>query len=79
MLNLVVVPCIVTNVPGAPEAATLAGGKILRWTALPPTGGRGVLGVGMFFEALSIGNMLSRILGIITYDNTVLVTCHVDR
>lgn len=40
------VPAILTNIPGPPESAELAGSRILRWTALPPQGGRGTVAIG---------------------------------
>lgn len=41
------VPAILTNIPGPPESAELAGSRILRWTALPPQGDKGTVGIGM--------------------------------
>ena len=55
-------PAILTNIAGPPEQANLAGGEVLQWTAAPPTGGHGVLAIG-----------------VISYANNVLVTCHTDK
>lgn len=41
------VPAILTNIPGPPESAELAGSTILRWTALPPQGAKGTVAVGI--------------------------------
>lgn len=59
---LLTVPAILTNIAGPPEQANLAGGEVLQWTAAPPTGGHGVLAIG-----------------VISYANNVLVTCHTDK
>ncbi|THG97098.1 hypothetical protein EW026_g4854 [Hermanssonia centrifuga] len=48
-------PVILTNVPGpAKKPVTLEGMQVVRWTALPPQGGKGTVGMGLISYAGSM-------------------------
>jgi len=45
-------PVVLTNVPGpADSTITLQGTEVLKWTALPPQGGKGTIGMGIISYA----------------------------